>query len=489
MTRRTRVLTAALGVFALVVAVLAVTVVLRKLSHSERQKDAGAPVSLDLGEQLPHPSLWVDIHEPKKAWKSLRSNGWLSRVLADPLGQGMTVGWSGFLGTSGADLAEAFQGLVLDLVTDKLLADPLRIIYFSGEQATGTPAVVVPRPSSGAQGAYDLLQRVSHKGSYRADGCPGADQGQPKSNEPIIVSRWLIAEQAVFAGKREGRFSLAKSPRAVIQALCVALPEPAAAPGADLSISFAPDAIGRETQLAAALLGLGSTARLTLAVVGDHLEPRGLLGDLSEPERLGADSPPEPLLKLAPADTGVVMMATLRLPESLTRDSLKLHLGKSYSGKLTARSVMVLWNPRGNSALPTEVAVIWPQEDSGLLQEAFSGPNRMEHQVSCGYQVLASTGALADTIQRTCQGKSPSLLNAAPSIVAGMKQPVSIGVGLNAGVILSRLLGEAYAADPDAAKGQAPEIDSARRLLEELPFLGFRGAVQGQALVPGGFRS
>ena len=70
-----------------------------------------------------------------------------------------------------------------------------------------------------------------------------------------------------------------------------------------------------------------------------------------------------------------------------------------------------------------------------------------------------------------------------------MKQPVSIGVGLNAGVILSRLLGEAYAADPDAAKRQAPEIDSARRLLEELPFLGFRGAAQGQALVPGGFRS
>ena len=76
----------------------------------------------------------------------------------------------------------------------------------------------------------------------------------------------------------------------------------------------------------------------------------------------------------------------------------------------------------------------------------------------------------------------------APPVVAGLQAPVSLGVSMNVGLVLSRLLGDAYAAEH--TKGPAsPEIESARRILEELPFFGLRGVAKGGALQPGGFRS
>ena len=60
------------------------------------------------------------------AWQALRSNPWLTRAFNEPLGQGMTTGWAGFLSTRGSDLADAFPGVVLDVVASKLLADPFR---------------------------------------------------------------------------------------------------------------------------------------------------------------------------------------------------------------------------------------------------------------------------------------------------------------------------------------------------------------------------
>jgi hypothetical protein len=107
---------------------------------------------------------------------------------------------------------------------------------------------------------------------------------------------------------------------------------------------------------------------------------------------------------------------------------------------------------------------------------------------ACGHVVLASTGALASAMERSCAGRGPSLLNGPPAVVEGLKQPLSLGVNVNVGPTLSHLLGQAYAAEH--SKGPAsPEIDSARRLLEELPFFGLRGVVKDGALVPGGFRS
>ena len=150
----------------------------------------------------------------------------------------------------------------------------------------------------------------------------------------------------------------------------------------------------------------------------------------------------------------------------------------------------LVWNPRGDARLPTEVAVAWPDRDEGLLRDAFSGPNRMERRHACGHLVYASSGALATSMQKACEGKGPSILNAAPAVASGLEQETSLALGVNLGVLLSRLLGDAYAAAPDAAAhARAPAIESARRLLEELPFVGLRGVAKDGAIVPGGFRS
>ena len=73
-------------------------------------------------------------------------------------------------------------------------------------------------------------------------------------------------------------------------------------------------------------------------------------------------------------------------------------------------------------------------------------------------------------------------------MVAGLQQPVSLGVNVNVGQVLSRALGDAWAAE-HGKKPASPEIESARRHLEELPFIGLRGVTKGDALEPGGFRS
>jgi hypothetical protein len=407
----------------------------------------------------------------------------------------MTTGWAGFLSTRGSDMADAFPGVVLDVVASKLLADPFRVVFFSGPSATGTPAIVVPKPSSASTSAFDLLEGLARHGSYSATHCPGAKppdptpQGQPPPPPALVVSRWLVAEHAVFAAQRDGRIVLAKSPETVVQALCAAPPEVPAAQGVDLSLSFARDALGREALLAANLLGLGPAPRFAFAIEGDRLEPRGILGELGEPGRLEKAPPPDSLLKLIPADAGLVVFATLRLPERLSRETLGQHLDKSYRGTYVPRSVALIWNPRGAERLPTEVAVAWPDRDSALVREAFSGPNRMDRRRQCGHEVFASTGALGLALQRACEGKAPSLLNSAPAITAGLKVPASFSVGANVGVLLSRLLGDAWAEEAAAQRKASSDIEAARRLLEELPFLGLRGVVDGRVLVPGGFRS
>ena len=488
MTKRTRILAAGLGAAALAAAAVAAVAVARR-NRAAPAKDAHSPIALAVGEIPPEPSIWVDVHAPAELWRSLRSNPWIRRALAEPLGQGLGAEWAGFLSTRGGDLAGAFEGVVLDVIADRLLADPFRVVFFTGETATGTPALVVSHPSAPARGAYDLLEGVARNGSYEAARCPGPAAKEAPPAAPIAVSRWLIAEQALFAGQRDGRIALARNPAAVVQALCAAPPDVPAAQGIDLSVSFSRDALGREAQLAAALLGLGPAPRLAFAIEGDRLEPRGLLGELSEPGRLAAGPPPPALLKLVPADAGVIFVANLLLPEPLTREALVQHLQERYAGKLAARPVALVWNPRGDAKLPTEVALAWPEQDAAALRDAFSGPNRLERRRACGHEVLASTGALATAVQQACGGKAPSVLDAAPAIVQGLRQDASIGVSVNLGLVLSRLLGDAYAADAAAASPPAREIDSARRLLEELPFLGLRGVAKDGALVPGGFRS
>lgn len=485
MTRTTRLLAAA-GAAAVVIAAAVGTTIFvrarRARTAAEARHPGAAAQTLQAGEEAPTPAVWIDVHAPAAAWKAARDGAWLRKALADPLGQGFASSWSAFLGTRGTDLAGAFEGTVLDLVAQKLVADPFRVVFLSGGEATGTPAVLIPKPSGAARGAFELLEGASRNGRYDAARCPGAEQDLP---EKLEVSRWLVADHAIFAARRDGRMALARNPVAVVQALCADLPPMKAERGVDVSLTVAPAALGREAQLGAALLGLSATSSFLFGVEGERLVPRGIAGKLDVPARLQAAAPSKELLQLLPGDSGLVLLATLNLPDALDRQSLKDHLAGTYRGRLAARTVAVVWNPSPGA---TQVALAWPERDARALREAFTGPNRLVEKRACGHVVLASTGALASAMERSCAGKAPSLLNGAPAVVSGLEAPVSLGVNVNVGLALSRLLGDAWAAEH--AKGPAsPEIESARRLLEELPFIGLRGVAQGGALTPGGFRS
>lgn len=484
--KKNQAVAAAVALAAVVIAVVAVNA-RRKGTAPVKES---ATVKLQVAETPPEPSVWVDVHAPRKAWEALRRNGWLQRALAEPLGEGFTAGWSAFLSTNGKDMGGAFEGKVLDLVAGRLLAEPFRVVTFAGRDATGAPAVVVAAPSAEAKGAFELMETVAHSGTFEAPRCPGPElaPGAPPP-PPITVSRWLVAEHALYAALQADRLVLARHPMAVVQALCALPPDVPAAEGIDLSVSFARTGLGREAQLFAALLGVGPAPRLAFAVEGDAIVPKGILGALDAPGRLEGAAPTEPLLKLLPADAGVVLLASLRLPEPLDRKTLSAHLAGSWTGATRPRTLGVVWNPRGDRERAHEVAVLWPDGDRTLLDDAFSGPNELVRRRACGHEILASTGELAVALERSCQGRAPSILSAAPPVLAGLRAPLSVGLGVNVGGVLSRLVADAWRAERGEKTAPAAEIEAARRLLEELPYMGLRGVAKGDALVPGGFRS
>jgi len=484
-TRNTKIIVAASAALLVIAGAAGVVLAVRARHRASAAALAAAKPTqpLQVGQLAPAPAAWVDVQNPAAAWKVVRANGWLQKALAEPLGQGFAGGWAGFLGTRGTDLAGAFEGTVTDVLVGKVLADPFRVIYLGGPEATGAPAVVVPKPGSASRSAFDLLDRAARNGSYGAARCPGSDKDLP---EKLVVSRWLVADHAVFAGTLGDALALGKNPLSVVQALCAELPPLAADAGVDLSVSIAREGLGREALLGAALVGLGPVTRFGFAIEGDHLAPRGIGGALERSERLASAAPADALLKLLPVDAGLVLVATLDLPAALDRQALAAHLAGKYAGPRAARTVAVVWNPRGDGE--TEVALVWPEKDARALKDAFSGPNALVEKRACGHVVLASSAPLAAAMERACGGKGPSLLNGPPAVAAGLRQPVSLGINVNLGQTLSRLVGEAYAAEHSKAK-PSPEIESARRLLEELPYFGLRGVLKDGALVPGGFRS
>ena len=50
-------------------------------------------MKLEVAQSPPEPSVWVDVHEPKKAWEALRKNGWLQRALAEVCAWGLVDGF------------------------------------------------------------------------------------------------------------------------------------------------------------------------------------------------------------------------------------------------------------------------------------------------------------------------------------------------------------------------------------------------------------
>jgi hypothetical protein len=450
-------------------------------------------VTMEVPGTAAPPAIWVDVHHPGKVRDALARNAWLKEQLGKPLGQGFVGGWAAFFGSTGEDLKGEFKGAVLDLVAGQLLDAPFRMVWFAGDARASTPAFILPNPGAGTTSAYDALDGVAGRGGMKAESCPGGGGGTYE------MKRWLVAEQTLWAAHSAERVVLARHPVAVLQGLCAELPELKAADTVDVELGFDPEAYGREVQLLTHVLGLAPGARLQFGVEGDKLVGRGIAGQLMEgPARLDAAPLSDDLLKLVPEETPVLLAVQLKLPESLGEGSLNDFWKEGGgTGPTRTRQVALVWTPRGDSALPLELAVLWGRaEDAAALGTLFSGGyNRLVTGTFCNHVVMASNDAELERLRKACEGKTPNLLNAAGPVVAGLRAPTSLAFGVNTGRLLSGLTMDGFLSESRVGrnapmpKSVPPEIEAARRDLESLPFLGLRGTVQGDSLVPGGFGS
>jgi hypothetical protein len=438
-------------------------------------------------------AVWVDVHHPGKVREAMAGNAWLKEQLGKPLGQGFVGGWAAFFGSTGEDLKGEFKGAVLDLVANQLLDAPFRVVWFAGDARASTPAFVLPNPGGTTTSAFDALDHVANRGGMNAASCPGGTAGTYE------MKRWLVAEQTLWAARSADRMVLARHPVAVLQGLCTELPKLEAEDNVDVELGFDPDAYGREVQLLTSVVGIAPGARLQFGVEGNKLVGRGIAGQLMDgPARLDAAPLSDDLLKLVPEETPVLLALHLKLPESLEPATLKSFWEEGGGkGATRTRQVALVWTPRGDSSLPLEMAMLWGRpEDKAALEGLFSGGyNRLVTGTACNHVVLASNDAELERLKKACEGKTPNLLNAAGPVVAGFRAPTSVAFGVNTGRLLSGLTMDGFLSEsrvgrnapmPNAAP---PEIEAARRDLESLPFLGLRGTVQGDSLVPGGFGS
>ncbi|HYO52765.1 hypothetical protein [Archangium sp.] len=458
--------------------------------------EPGKPQQMEVPTEPVLPAFWVDIYSPGKVREALTGNAWLKEQLQKPLGKGFVGGWAAFLDTTGEDLGASFQGAVFDVMAGQFLAAPFRVVWFSGENHAGTPAIIVPDPGNAAMAAFDSMSGVVRRNEMMAASCPGG-QGEVPS-EGFTLQRWLVAEQALWAARTDDKMVFGRHPAVVLQGLCELPLELEAPQNVDVELGFAPETLGREAQLLTHVMGVAHGIRLQFAVESNRLVGRGISGPVADEPRLDSAPLSEELLKLVPEETPVLLALQLKLPERLDRDTLKsFWSGKGGAVPLRTRQVAMVWTPRGNPELPTEVALLWGRpEDAEALGQLFSGPNKMQTATLCGHHVLASTPDVLARLRRACEGKGPNLLNAAAPVVQGLRAPGSVSFGVNTGRLLGMLMVDGYGsrvtrADSGKPRPSAapPEIEAARRDLETLPYVGLRGTVDGSRLVPGGFGS
>ncbi|WP_199728824.1 hypothetical protein [Corallococcus sp. CA053C] len=452
------------------------------------------PTKMDVPGTAAIAAVWVDVHAPARVRDALVRNAWLKEQWSKPLGQGFVSGWAAFLGSTGTDLKASFKGAVLDVVAGQLLDTPFRTVWFSGATRAGTPALIVPKAGKTAQAAWDALDAVAKRGEMTADSCPGSTEKAPEGG--FHLSRWLVAEQSMWAARTADRVVLARHPVVVLQGLCTPLPELKADDGVDVEVGFDANAYGREAQLLTHVLGLGEDTRLQFGVEGDRLVGRGIAGALLE-NVAPLDSAPlsDDLLKLVPEETPVLLAFQLKLPESLEPAALKTFWKDGGEGKTRTRQVALVWTPRGSGSLEPELALLWGrEEDADGLQALFSGGSRtLTRATLCKHVVLATSAEEVERLKKACEGRGPNLLNAAGPVVTGLRAPASVVFGINTGRLLSVLAMDGYTSEARVdrsaplPKAAPPEVEAARRDLESLPYLGLRGTVKGDALVPGGF--
>ncbi len=441
------------------------------------------------------PAVWVDVYSPAKVRSALVENPWLQAQLKKPLGQGFTSSWAAFFGSTGEDLKASFKGAVFDVVAGQLLDAPFRALWFAGGSDTNAPAFIVPNPTASASAAYEAMEQVADRGSFTAEKCPeGASVSPPEGGFKIV--RWLVSEQALFAGRTADRLVVARQPSLVLRGLCTEPTKLEAPAGVDLELGFNDEVLGREMVFLTHALGLANGTRLQFAAEGTRLVARGIAGPLLDKVHLDAQPLSEDLLKLVPAETPVLLALQLKLPESLEAAKIAAYWKGADAGPVRTRQIALVWTPRGDADLGHEFAILWGRvEDAPALKSMFTGGNTLVQATLCNHQVLASGPEVLQQLQRACEGQGPNLLNAAGPVVQGLRAPGSVTIGLNTGHLLSQLLADGYWSEQQLGKNKPvpgsapPEIEAARRDLETLPYVGLRGTVQGNSLVPGGFGS
>jgi hypothetical protein len=469
---------------------------------------------LEVTEDAPRAAaLVVDVHNAAAVRTVLLENGWLGSASNAPLGRGFLGSWAAFLGSARGDVGLTGAGLVRDAISDVLVQAPLRAVLFEGESAL--PPALLTESTATTTAALGALTAVLQRGGYTVDACPGetaevvdagvveaVDGGEPPpplTKQRIEIVRWVVAEHELFLANTRGRVVLSKSPRAVMNGVCTELPPLQPTPGVDVQVRPQLAGLGRPADVLARLLGLGRDLSLSWKVEGTRLVPVGIGASLEHPERIDAAPLPPSMLAAIPADIAVALTATARLPEKLDEASLAAAWGEGgATAPLKARTVVALWQPRGDAKAPTEVALLWSDPtDKDALRALFSGKNAMSLDEVCGAVVLSSTSALLSRIKAACKGTSPSLAFAEPPVVAGLKEAQSVSLLVDPGAILARLLEDGWrveraaagATERDRDKKTPAEIDDAIKLLDELPRQGLVGTKSGTTLQPRGYSS
>ncbi len=451
--------------------------------------DAASPVALQALAEPPAPSVVLEVYEPAAVRRALVDNAWLKSVLTEPLGRGFVGSWGAFFGTRGEDVEADFKGLVFDFMADTMLSAPFRVVWFAGPEVTGTPAVVLPNPGGAARGAFKALDAVAGRGTFTLESCVNEEHAGKAGVRPltgVTIRRWLLADHAIYAALVDERLVLGRRPLAVQQGACAVLPEQKVQKGVAFEVAVHGDVLGRDTHVMTMLLGL-DTPRLAFGIDHGQIVPRGISADVVAPGRLSKGKLSDDLLRLIPEEAPVVAALHVNLPKELAQESLTAHFqGKSGAG--ATREVAIIWYPRGTKSAAPQVALVWSQEsDRKPLGEIFSGLKLVEKPI-CKHVALVSSDEMQSYLQRACNGKMPSLLHGPAPVVAGLRQDMSVGLGIHVGRALSRLMMESFTEEGEV-KSAPPEIQEARRQLEALPFVGLRGVVDGKRLVPGGFRS
>ena len=455
----------------------------------------------------------LDVLNPSAVRTALFENGWLASATAAPLGRGYLGSWSAFFGSARADVGLTGAGLVRDAIIDALVQAPVRVVLFEGD--TPLPPALVTEATPAAATALAGLTVALQRGGFIVDACPGEtaevvdagvvetpDGGEPppaRTKQRIEIVRWVVAEHDLYLAQTRGRVVLARSPRSVVNGVCTELPAVTPVPGVDVQVRPQVAGLGRPADVLTRMLGLGRDVTLSWKVEGARLVPVGIGGSVLHPDRLDTAPLPASLLAAVPADSAVVLGVNVKLPAKLDESSLAAAWSEGGMGEAgKARSVIAIWQPRGDAKAPTEVALLWSDlGDQAALRAIFSGKNAMSIDEVCGGVALSSTAALLSKLKATCKGTTPAVTFAEPPVVEGLKAPQSVSLVIDLGAVLTALLDDGWRADRaaqgaavrDKEKALPPEIDDAKKLLDQLPRQGLVGTKSGATLQPRGYTS